>query len=157
MTARTSAIIVFSLFLIWSVISWYWYVCGVRGFCFEFNNPEVLLVAVSHTGRPFIETDQLDTEKVCTHKYMTELIGVNYRNSFSEVKKLEHFLNVTQGEDLAEDGLFGLSDTRALQRFQWKYRDLILFPNNLIYPSGHIDPETLEHINTIACNAGLVD
>jgi len=157
MTARTGAIIVLALFLMWSVVSWYWYTCGVRGFCFEFNVPNVMLVSVSHTGLPFIESNYIDVEKVCAHAYITELIGVNYRNSFFEVKKLEHFLNVTQGEDLAEDGLFGISDIRALQRFQWKYRDLILFPNNLIYPSGHIDNATLAHINAIACNARLVD
>jgi len=157
MTVRTTAIIVFSLFLIWSLISWYWYVCGIRGFCFEFNNPSVMLVAVSHTGRPFIETTYVDDGKICEKMYISGPIGVNYRNHFAEVKRLEHFLNITQSEDLAEDGLFGLSDTRALQRFQWKYRDVILFPNNLIYPSGRIDTHTLEYINSVACNAGLVD
>lgn len=156
MRARTGAILVFSLFLIWSVVSWYWYTCGIRGFCFDINAPTVLLVSVSHTGRPFIETEYFETNRQCSD-YLVELIGLNYRNAPHSVRKLEYFLNITQGEDLAEDGLFGLSDVRALQRFQWKYRDLILFPNNLIYPTGHVNKETLEHINTIACNASLVD
>jgi len=79
-------------------------------------------------------------------------IKVWEENSKSQVLQLEQFLNVTQWENLVEDGIYQESDLEAVKRFQLKYKKDILDPWDIEIPTGYVYKTTIQKINDIHCN-----
>lgn len=83
--------------------------------------------------------------------YMKGHIAYGKRNDSSEVRKLEEFLNDTQGEGLPVDGVYSSADVEAVKRFQSKYPTEILQIWGLSEPTGFVYRTTLLKINSIKC------
>ncbi len=64
-------------------------------------------------------------------RYLKSYIYPNKNNNADDVKKLQIFLNTTQGANLAVDGVYKIVDIDAVKRYQLKYTDQILAPLGL--------------------------
>ncbi len=85
--------------------------------------------------------------------YITSAIYYGRKNDVSEVTKLQLFLNDSEGEKLAVDGKFKLTDRNAVKRFQNKYKSEILTPLNLKSATGDVGGATRGKINKLHCGA----
>ncbi len=164
------------LFLVWAIISWRWYVCGVKGFCGEIATPVVVtkpafekpdapdvdisISDVDVTNRP---DENIDSENEGTtvvsevarilecSTYLDRHIKLGAANSATEVVKLERFLTRYEGESLEENGVYEVADEQAVKRFQEKYRSEVLEPWGLEEPTGYVFRTTRDHINRLYC------
>jgi len=163
--------LVVGAFVIWGIISWNWYVCGIKGFCQEEAivqqddsisigeiDDEVAerpveniqgTVAGNSTAR---QTTTVTREKIveCS-TYLDSYLRRGYQNSPSDMRRLEQFLNEYESENLTVNGVFELSDERAVERFQEKYRSEVLTPWGLQSPTGYVYRTTRDHINSLYC------
>jgi len=138
------------LFLIWVIISSFWYVCGVKGFCQNEKKNENL-IRNKKTEEPMIIKKTKTTKKVTTEKIIecntyldTELKKNDIKNS-QEVQKLQIFLNDFEGENLDVDGVYGLTTVEAVKRFQEKNNERI----DIV--SGYVGKQTRNEINSDYC------
>lgn len=148
------------LFLIWSVISWNWYTCKIKGFCGQGKvvevpkAPEVKKVVPKPPEPKKLSVKVIEKPKVkkkCK-TYLTQKIGFGRGNSTSEVKKLEKFLNQHEGESLNVDGYYSATDEKAVRRFQQKYSNAILAPWGRKTPTGNVFVTTVSKINQLYCD-----
>ena len=122
------SIFVLAALLVWVVASWQWYTCAIKGFC-AFDSKRSALC----------------------QPYLHSFIRQGEVNDVDEVRKLERFLNAHENAGLVEDGIYGSWDTRAVEAFQWKYRDEILTPWGYTEPTGFVFTTTRDAINRILC------
>lgn len=149
------------LFIVWSLISAYWYVCSIKGLCtFSLfsRSPDIGLVAVENS--PIIKEEAprvplhtlpplgIEDEVACT-PYINETDIGGYGNN---VLKAERFLNTFEQAAIREDGIHDAETAFAVARFQEHYRPLILTGSDV--PSGVLDKKTIDTINMVICNAG---
>jgi len=147
--------------VLWAGISWYWYVCGIKGFCG--SEPEVVDVTpvseretetvIEDRPTQTITRTETRTEELTIRcdSYLNSYIRLGYNNNASEVRKLESFLNTYEGEDLTVDGSFTQADESAVKRFQEKYRAQVMDPWGMTSPSGYVFKTTRDHINALKC------
>jgi len=121
--------------IIWTLFSWRWYTCGIKGFC---------------EHRPVVAQQKHPQPKRCG-EYLHEFIREGRNNNPEEVRKLEIFLNKAEKEHLTVDGVYGVDDIKAVKRFQEKYRKEILTPWGMQRPSGHVFKTTRAQINKLYC------
>jgi len=114
------------------------------------------------TTTPTIETGEGEVLGVATSTAVcTPLISKYLRpwgsNNTVQVKTLQNFLNVHEGENIEETGFFGRATRAAVERFQLKYADEILLPwlefghKSIEIPTGLVYKTTLWKINSIVC------
>ena len=80
-------------------------------------------------------------------------------NKKDDVKKLEYFLNVYEGEKLPVNGIYEPRDIVAVKKWQRKYRTFILDPMYLKNPTGTIytlSQRQIERQTTKACGQKIV-
>ncbi|HEY0908140.1 MAG TPA: Ig-like domain-containing protein [Candidatus Paceibacterota bacterium] len=83
--------------------------------------------------------------------YMKGYVAYGGQNDPSEVRRLEEFLNDTQGESLSVDGVYSPADVEAVKRFQKKYKTEVLLIWGISEPTGYVYRTTLLKINSIKC------
>jgi len=83
--------------------------------------------------------------------YLLEYIKLGAGNNPIEVKKLETFLNIFEGEKLAVNGIYEQVDFDAVFRFQKKYSEKVLSPWNHNEPTGYVYITTKKKINELYC------
>lgn len=137
---NTKATYILVLFVIWGFISWYWYTCDIKGFCGA-------KASERGSGGLVEETDNTGT----CEPLIVDSLKLGWKNPEEQMKALERFLNVEEGEDLAVDGFFGRSDFAAVERFQVKYASDILAPYGRTAPTGFVHTETKDQINELHC------
>lgn len=155
--------IILALFVVWALISTYWYVCSIKKLCSASlfsRTPEVGLVAINN--EPIIRAEPpkvalhrlpalgIEDEGQCAPYLSSEITKAT---SYGEqVVKLERFLNTFEQANISEDGFYDESTAFAVAMFQEHYRPLILQNNG--QPTGRVDSKTFETINMVVCNAG---
>ena len=100
-------------------------------------------------GEPNVPTEFSDY--VCK-RYLRSYMYLGNENKIVEVKKLQEFLNISQGEKLVIDGTYDQEDYDAVIRFQQKYSDQILAPWGLKKASGIVGITTVAKINIMMCS-----
>lgn len=125
---KNRGVLVLAFILVWFVASWQWYTCSIKGQC-----------AI---------TSPLSTKCV---PYLNGFIHQGEDNDRADVLKLERFLNVHEDAGLAEDGIYGAWDVRAVEAFQMKHREEILTPWGHTAPTGFVFTTTRDAINRIMC------
>ncbi len=126
------------LAIIWTLGSWYWYVCPIKGFC---RAPHMPVAAA-----PKAPASQEDCSK-----YLQGQIKIDLQNDPAQVEKLQRFLDKNQGENLTVTGTYTPADEAAVKRFQVKYRHDVLDPWGYPNPTGYIYKTTREKINELYC------
>lgn len=131
--------LILALFAVWMVVSWMWYVCGIKNLCSvpTLNKTAAIVTPVAEAG------------DVACEAYLTEDIRIDTRNSSTEVRNLERFLNVLFGEHLASDGLYGHSDIAAVKRYEVRR-----LPGRT--PEGNVSHAVREMVNSDACVQGAL-
>ncbi|MFM2415092.1 MAG: hypothetical protein RI911_785 [Candidatus Parcubacteria bacterium] len=148
---RKYALIVLGLFFLWGGVSFYWYTCGIKGFCGKEVAASAPIVSEARGGtQPELLTPPQET--VCPGLITTYITQGRAHNP-AHVEALEQFLNTYEGEDLPMDGIYGSHDIAAVKRFQNKYRSVILAPYGLKVATGNVHEATLYVINTIYCDS----
>lgn len=166
--------LVLGAFLIWGIISWNWYVCGVKGLC-EFEKKVVMQddssISIGDIDQEVAERDDenvqgrstastnVTTRKVTSTReiviecdaHLDTYLRLGYQNSSVEMEKLEEFLNKYEDEELEVNGVFESSDEAAVMRFQEKNREAVLTPWGLENPTGYVYQTTRDHINRLYC------
>jgi hypothetical protein len=84
--------------------------------------------------------------------YLQEYIRLGRANNPVEVRKLQAFLNVFEGEKLPITGYYSQADFDAVMRFQTKYGRDVLGPWGIIQPTGYVFITTTYAINNIFCD-----
>ena len=120
-------ILVLAMTIVWVLASWQWYTCSIKGMC------------------------ALSSKRIPCSPLLSENITRMDGNTPSEVIRLQHFLNIHENAGIAENGIYGEYDMRAITRFQEKYRDTILVPANEASPTGNVYGYTRNKINKIYC------
>ena len=147
------------LFAVWSLFSWHWYTCWIKGFCTVTSNPTVATQLSELSQQPVqpqepvleeVQTVQQEQQKQC-NQYITTRIRYGINNDRSDVQRLEEFLNTYEGESLSVDGVYGVDDIAAVNRFQEKYRDAVLTPWGITQPTGYVYKTTRQKINELYC------
>jgi len=131
----------------------------------------VIPVQQYHNGTTYIQTGNTNLQKkslanllggeepnvpkefsdyVCK-RYMKEYILPGASNNPVEVKKLQEFLNISEGEKLVVDGTYDADDIEAVKRFQTKYKDQIMSPWGLTEATGRVLRTTTAKINILLC------
>ena len=83
--------------------------------------------------------------------YLLEYIKLGSENNPVEVKKLETFLNIFEGENLAINGIYEQVDFDAVSRFQEKYLENVLSPWSHNKATGYVYITTKKKINELYC------
>lgn len=83
--------------------------------------------------------------------YLHEYIRLGRANNPVEVRKLQAFLNVFEGERLAITGVYTQADFDAVSRFQAKYLSDVLQPWGIDGSTGYVFVTTTFAINNIYC------
>lgn len=152
-----------ALFVAWSLVSWQWYTCQIKGFCVssaqlqDIELPEASVVnltaPVAGEGIEIVAKEVTPVEvapQKCVAR-LTQHIKLGATNDEMEVRKLEEFLNDFENEKLLVDGVYGVEDEVAVKRFQEKYREAVLTPWGLDAPTGFVYQTTREQINKMYC------
>ena len=84
--------------------------------------------------------------------YLLEYIRLGRNNNPVEVRKLQAFLDVFEGERLAITGVYTQADFDAVSRFQAKYLRDVLSPWGINGSTGYVFITTTFAINNIYCN-----
>jgi len=171
--------LVLGVFAIWGLISWNWYVCGVKGFCNQDTSiqevadesisigeidqevaerPTDAISGGSVVTEPVRETQTVTRESIVEcDAYLQTFIRRGFNNSSSDVNRLEQYLNTYEDEDLVVNGVFEVVDEQAVMRFQEKYREEVLTPWGLTEPTGYVFRTTRDHINRLYCAFASVE
>ena len=152
--------------VLWALISWNWYVCGIKDLCNISENVEEVFINetdevserpddVVRGGetRSTIQTTERTTSQrtvECT-TYLLGSVDINRANNSSNVTLVEQFLNDIEGEELNVNGVYEEEDIMAVMRFQEKYREQILDPLGINEPTGRVLGSTRDQINSIYC------
>ncbi len=147
---RKYALVVLGLFFIWGGVSYYWYTCGIKGFCAP---TEPVAVTTDRFGTAAGGKGINAPEIQACNGLIFDYIIPGARNNTDAVKALEYFLYTFEGEDIPMDGTYDNADIAAVQRFQEKYRSTILAPFGLKRPTGRVQESTLYVINTLYCSS----
>ena len=153
---NNKAYIVILLFVGWSLFSWHWYTCWIKGFCSVEKAPtaQSLDAAIDTVIAPVtkVKTVPVAIDRVadCT-TYLTGYIRRGHDNEAVNVERLEKFLNAYEGESLLVNGRYENDDEEAVNRFQEKCRSAVLTPWDLVEPTGYVYTKTREHINKLYC------
>jgi len=103
--------------------------------------------------QPTPPTPPITPPQQCEYLYgFSRLGGVAPENDPVEVRKVQHFLNIFEGANLAVDGVFDANTDAAVRAFQLKYRDDILDPWGHTASTGYVYITTRQKINEIYCN-----
>jgi hypothetical protein len=110
-------------------------------------------------SRPYypVQAKEIAVEKIqdvslCTNIFSTKKsIVLGKINNINDVKKLETFLNDSQGEKLAVNGIYEKKDFEAVKRFQQKYFKDIISPFNGKKTTGIVAQYTRSKINLLNC------
>ncbi len=145
---------IIALFVAWSVVSWQWYTCQIKGFCTTSVEQVAQLpeAPVQELTSP-VQKDEVVPVAVAAEceARLNKHIKRGAANDAGEVRKLEQFLNNFQGEKLAVDGVYDDVDELAVKRFQEKYRAEVLTPWDLAEPTGFVYKTTRQQINKLYC------
>ena len=158
---------ILGIFLIWIIISAFWYTCGLKGFCEDKNIVKVkkdIKVLVEEDeykeykeeddnvfikindlqkGEEKIEIKNFEKRTITCLTHINSTMEINSsKNINSEVKKLEIFFNSYFKKNLVVDGYFGLEEKEAVIEFQ---------ENKNLDNDGVVGPKTLEVINAVYC------
>lgn len=162
---RSAALFILALFFIWGGISWYWYTCGVKGFC-EKQAPVVTVEQSLHDTQeplvlPIIETPDLSvattpTIDIACAPYLTRTISARGPHNRMDIVKLQLFLTKHAGATLPVTGTYNPKTIAAVKAFQNEYAAEILAPYRIRYATGTVGPATREKINSIVC-ASTID
>jgi len=169
-------ILVLLLTALWAYVSWYWYTCQIKWFCWvsevtivekesEIESvalatsesiPEVetkpVVVETKTEPTPEPEVTTVVEKKQCEILIETPILFWSNSNSSGDVKDLEDFLNVFEWESLEVDWIYGQDDFDAVKRFQRKYDDIILTPWGITQPTWYVYKTTTKTINDIYCS-----
>ncbi len=83
--------------------------------------------------------------------YIKKFVMIGRANDAWEVKKLQMFLILHEGEKLLPTGVYDQTTIGAVKRFQLKYAKDILTPWGLTEPTGHTFFTTSWTINNLVC------
>lgn len=159
---RQAALFILALFFIWGGISWYWYTCGVKGFCEKKSDTVTIPTAPEpiHTRDPLVlpivETPEIFVREVpileipCA-PYLTRTISTRGPNNRMDVVKLQLFLTRHTGASLTVTGTYNAATVAAVKKFQAQYASEILAPYRLTRPTGNVGYATREKINDVVC------
>jgi len=159
--------LVILLMAIWTVVSWYWYTCKIKGFCRQKIEKQVVVTPVVSVPQEPVVVLDLETpkpvevkkplvkieepKKECT-ALLTQYIKLGEDNDKDSVKKLENFLNDYEGQSVKVDGIYSTSDDQKVRAFQSKYKKDILEPIDLDEPTGNVLNMTVKKINELYCS-----
>ncbi len=102
-------------------------------------------------GRRPPRPEEPETPIVPCPLYLTEYIRLGRANNPLEVRKLQAFLNVFEGERLAITGVYSQADFDAVSRFQRKYGGDVLAPWAIDDSTGYVFITTRLAVNNIYC------
>jgi len=166
MNKQSLVISVVIVAVLWSALSWYWYVCGIKGFCeaslYSTNTSDEVQSRETDsvngnssrsdrntsTEGTVVSTEELTIQ---CESYLDSYIRKGYNNVEADVVRLQTYLNTYENESLDVDGSFGTLDEEAVKRFQLKYRKAVMNPWGMTQPSGYVFKTTRDHINTLKC------
>jgi len=150
--------------LVWFGLSWYWYTCGIKGFCYQNPSAPVANVvdrddsgvrgSVSRSNNtPSSKQTVTSTEEITIScdSYLDSFIRLGSANVRADVVRLQEFLNEYEGESLPVDGVYSSEDVAAVNRFQEKYRAQVLSPFGIENPTGYVFRSTRAQINSLQC------
>ena len=143
LSSRFIFLLVVFLFIVWIFIGSYWYICNIKGFCFNFREKQTAFIANTFEIST-IKTGENKKEVTCS-LFLRENLLFSFENNKNEVKKLQFFLNDHLEKNLSVNGVYDRETEKAVKRFQFK--------NNLNIPKklGIVDDYTKEKINEISC------
>lgn len=121
------------LFTLWSLVCVQWYVCGIRNLC-----------EVSTHAAIRVSTAEAASEVTPCMPIVHAPLGLGVKNSAGDARNLAQFLNTTQHQELALDGIFGPSDHAAVVAYQAAHN---------LPQTGSIDETLLGMVNREACDA----
>ncbi len=130
-------------FALWSLFSWFWYVCGIKDLCDASTGREVAQVLI-----PIFPAETADAAAPVCIPYIEKDIVAGKRNEAAEVRKLEMFLSTMFGEALASDGMYGRNDIAAVKRYEARRFNRVV--------TGHVTGATREAINAEACESAAL-
>lgn len=131
--------IVLIAFVLWSLLSWFWYVCGIKNLCTVGNTS----VEVAQVLAPIFPAEHAAAAETACPPYITKDIAKGVRNDPVEVRKLERLLNVLFAEALATDGLYGRNDIAAVKRYEARRFNQVV--------TGDVRGATRDAINADVC------
>ncbi len=139
------------LFVAWSLISWHYYTCTIKGFCgapavTASSSKSVDAETSSSTGT----VEHSDAATPCS-PYITTSIRRGAENDPADVRRLETFLNAHLGTQLPVDGVYDEKDEAAVREFQTRYAADVLTPWGITQPTGYVHTTTREKINALHC------
>lgn len=164
--------LVVGIAVLWALICWNWYVCGIKNLCSVNETQKDIPERVEETrdGRSvfdrertirggearFNEQTPLSTvpgerRVVRCEAYLTGSANPGRVNDPNTVLKIEQFLNQYQGESLEENGIYEQADVDAVNRFQERYAEVVLRPLGLTEPTGRVLGSTRDQINRLHC------
>ncbi len=154
------------LAIIWVVVSWNWYTCGIKGFCAEEAIPAVVVEeeideeqfgfaddspAPEPAAAP-IEVAQAEPAPTCA-AYLTKFIKFDTPNDPKEVQKLKRFLDEYENANITDfSGTYDEVTMNAVKTFQNKYsKDVLEGPWGIAQATGYVYKSTLAKINELYC------
>lgn len=117
------------------------------------NGPEVGEEEVAITAEPVPFTYPTDDFGRCS--FVGDSLGNRLDNDPAEVRKLQSFLTVYEGEILTINGVFDSATALAVIDFQEKYVMDVLAPWGLTSGTGYVGITTKHKINEIFCGKAL--
>jgi PKD domain./Putative peptidoglycan binding domain. len=94
-------------------------------------------------------------EKVCpSGNLLNAFLRIGIDNNPEQVRILQHFLNTSEGAQIAEDGIFGTSTEAAVKVLQSRHSEEILAPWGVTEATGIVYITTTRYINTVTCGQG---
>lgn len=90
-----------------------------------------------------------------TCNYLTGFVKPDAVNDFEQVARLQAFLKVFEGADVAVNGAYDAQSIAAVHAFQKKYSSDILAPWGIRNSTGHVYLTTRKKVNEIYCDRGM--
>ncbi|MBI5457002.1 hypothetical protein HY969_04675 [Candidatus Kaiserbacteria bacterium] len=81
-------------------------------------------------------------------------IQIGKKNVPEDVRNLQTFLLVSEGEQIGASGIYDEKTIAAVKRFQQKYHEYILDPWGISMPTGNVYYTTQHTINNMYCKGG---
>lgn len=88
----------------------------------------------------------------CNYAFLTQYMNTTNNPARAEVLKLQLFMNLLEGMNLAYTGDYDLQTFSGVKSYQTKYASDILSPWGLSIPTGYVYITTRKHINERFCN-----
>ncbi len=146
--------LIIAFFVVWIFVSSYWYICGIKGFCRQYDNARISEKQINKTPNHYkIEnTSSVVKKEVTCTLYLKKNVLSKYSNR-DDIAKVQKFLNDYFGDSLVVNGLYNQKTKNLIENFQ--------IQNNLEGKQGvvlgKVGEKTRYEINKIFCTKKAKD